>query len=661
MSNLIPKIKIIRKGYDVRTGDPVDMAFDSTYGLQGRVRAIRRTTDGDFLHGLTYTPEFKLMVELPTQSVNTDTDTYSAIGTREWLCPDGVTQATVKLWGGGGGGSGIATNYTEGGGGGGAGGQFVQKVVNVTAGNTYTVVVGDGGAGGISGSGGGGQSSTFESTQVVAKGGQAGQSYENGGAGGTGSTTGGVGTTVYKGGNGGVYHQDGSGYDTGAEGGGGAGTTGNGGNALGNSWPDPGGLGTSLSGGNGAMGFPASYDGWDGSSAGGGGGGGSNMSTSYSTNRQGGEGGSGRAEITYTRTVNREKAMGNARSSYPKVNQFNGNVAIGSFISNFYALPYSYDDYAATWFYPMVTSMLSVPESIPPNVQKDIPKFTVGVGDHDYQKKGHSYFDSMRVYKTGTLSISKPAVTYHNGDTGLVEITTTSVDHNLGYIPMISPQVDWQISLVIYREWLNQWYGRGAWIVSKQYVIKEVVTNGGASYECIKSNISSSDDEPDDGVNWATYWKLISPVSWADATSYVVGDYINVMTGLPAGYYIRFYKCIANHTSGASTKPETGGSWATYWVNVDDEFAGIFNEFDISLNDLEDIKYIFGGVFVINDYGVEFYATSTQLILKLIRTTYDFEGLNPSSGNNLELAPTDISVDYTIFSNRADEEFNLLT
>ena len=75
---------------------------------------------------------------------------------------------------------------------------------------------------------------------------------------------------------------------------------------------------------------------------------------------------------------------------------------------------------------------------------------------------------------------------------------------------------------------------------------------------------------------------------------------------------------------------------------------------------MEDIKYIYGGVEIFNDYIVYFYATDTQLVLELRRYTYDWEGFSPSWGTNEQLMEVDVSVDFTIFSNRADLEYNLL-
>ena len=65
-------------------------------------------------------------------------------------------------------------------------------------------------------------------------------------------------------------------------------------------------------------------------------------------------------------------------------------------------------------------------------------------------------------------------------------------------------------------------------------------------------------------IGWA-YADGIFPVNvlmpgasaWATATVYKVGEYLTNGGNI--------YMCIRTHTSGSSTEPETGASWATYW------------------------------------------------------------------------------------------------
>jgi len=64
---------------------------------------------------------------------------YTTAGTYTWTAPAGVTRVRVRVWGGGGGGGG---NHA---GSGGGGGGYAESIVNVTAGTSYTVVVGSGG------------------------------------------------------------------------------------------------------------------------------------------------------------------------------------------------------------------------------------------------------------------------------------------------------------------------------------------------------------------------------------------------------------------------------------------------------------------------------------------------------------------------------------
>ena len=103
-----------------------------------------------------------------SQSQTFNDPTKNSTPTNTFTVPAGVTQVTVEAWGGGGrGGSASDNGYTRSGGGGG-GGAYSKKVITVTPGNTYTIVVG---LGGSDTNLNGGQS-TFDSTVVVAEGGK---------------------------------------------------------------------------------------------------------------------------------------------------------------------------------------------------------------------------------------------------------------------------------------------------------------------------------------------------------------------------------------------------------------------------------------------------------------------------------------------------------
>jgi len=147
----------------------------------------------------------------------TFTAKFTTAGTFTWVCPAGVTAAQVECWGSG------APSVAAGSGlGGGGGGEYAaEPALAVTAGNSYTVVVG---AASIAGTTGTSASSTVTggSPAVTAHGGTAnGTGSQTGGAGGTGSTN----TTHHNGGAGG------NGNGTTGGGGGGSGGTAAAGNA----------------------------------------------------------------------------------------------------------------------------------------------------------------------------------------------------------------------------------------------------------------------------------------------------------------------------------------------------------------------------------------------------------------------------------------------
>ena len=204
---------------------------------------------------------------------------YDTAGTFSFVVPIGVTQVSVCCIGGGGGArahsSAVQTLAQSRGAGGGA--LSYVNSITVIPGNSYTVVVGAGGSGTADGG-----NSTFNSTDVVANGGQSGF---NGGAGGTvGVGTGGAG------GAGGTANQGyTASYGTalyGGGGGGGAGGYSGAGGAGGNNQSN----GTTTSGTAGAAGT--------GGAAGGGGGGAGLFDTTtdyqaYATTAGGNGGGTG--------------------------------------------------------------------------------------------------------------------------------------------------------------------------------------------------------------------------------------------------------------------------------------------------------------------------------------------------------------------------------
>lgn len=269
-------------------------------------------------------------------SVDAGTQTFTS--SQSWTAPAGVTSVIVEAWGGGGAGGGATANPAKGGGG--AGGQYARRVVAVTPGNSYPVVVGAGGVGG-NGNGPSGGDSSFAGSVVVAKGGAGGTGAANGIAG-TGTTAGGVGDVVYAGGNG----SNGSTGGTGGAGGGGAGSGGDGGDASGNTA----GSGTAIGGGNGGAGRTSRGAGNDGVAAGGGGGGG------YATNntdQQGGDGGRGQVVLTWpdppSATTTAATGLGSTGATLNGTVSSNGNLTTVNF------------DYGPTVAYGSTVSALQSP------------------------------------------------------------------------------------------------------------------------------------------------------------------------------------------------------------------------------------------------------------------------------------------------------------
>lgn len=200
---------------------------------------------------------------------------FTTAGTFSWTAPTGVTSAQVQAWGGGGGGADNSGACA-----GGGGGEYAtEAALAVTAGTTYTVVVGAAGTGNGSGNNGGtGGNSTFNATGVVAHGGAGGASNTPG-AGGSGSAN----TTHFSGGAGGTGSAT---SNDGGGGGGSSGGTGSAGNAGGNATGTAAGAaGTAVTGGGpgGAGGTGSSSPGFNGSApasgpGGGGGAAGNNLS-----------------------------------------------------------------------------------------------------------------------------------------------------------------------------------------------------------------------------------------------------------------------------------------------------------------------------------------------------------------------------------------------
>ena len=266
---------------------------------------------------------------------------YTTPGTYSWIAPINLSPATVSIVCVGGGGAGYGNTNTSGAGAaGGGGGLGYKNGISVTAGNSYTVVVGAGGAATV-GSQQYGEDSYFISAGTVRGiGGGAGLGYGGGAAGGTGGPytgdgggsggTGGAGagggpnywpaggggaggysgqggagvnggnyTSTAGNGAGGAGGGSGTGYGLfGGGGGGGVGLLGEGSSGSGSAQGSAGGGGS-----GGSSGTPAGFPNYAAGGAGGaygGGGGGSNPSTENGGGHNGGAGGSGAVRIIYS-------------------------------------------------------------------------------------------------------------------------------------------------------------------------------------------------------------------------------------------------------------------------------------------------------------------------------------------------------------------------
>ena len=133
---------------------------------------------------------------------------------------------------------------------------------------------------------------------------------------------------------------------------------------------------------------------------------------------------------------------------------------------------------------------------------------------------------------------------------------------------------------------------------------------------------------------------------WVSGKTFYTGqDVVNPDTSV-------WYTCKLTHTANSTNKPETGANWTTYWnVCVEPDY------YDTYVNKLEDLKFIYGGVEAFNLSYIRYYSTSTQLVLELTQDCYPDE---PPGYEYTPCPAEKVTVDYTIFYNQANAEFNLL-
>jgi len=270
----------------------------------------------------------------------------------------------------------------------------------------------------------------------------------------------------------------------------------------------------------------------------------------------------------------------------PSIDSTNINFEIMSHYSDFTTGPYtSTNDTASITL--LMLDPLGTPGVEPTPLSGDQPIVRVGGedGDPDYKRKIHSYYDSLKVFSTGTLTLNVPLWNPGVGDT--YNFVTNSYTHNLGYIPFFAPAAPLQMSITQYYSWYWQWHNRHVWATATEYLKDDSLTHGGTPYYCTVTHTSSASTEPGIGVDWASYWTIVFP-------------------GVPT---------------------------------------------DLDVNSLEDIKYVFGGAGGFTDEILEVYATATELVVNYHRVDGGFFFSFPAMT---------ITIDYTIFYNRIDEDMNIL-
>jgi hypothetical protein len=109
-------------------------------------------------------------------------NTQGFLSNDTFTVPAGVTRVNVEVWGAGGGGGYAGCNLGGGGGGGGGSGGYTKIVLDVSPGQTFSVVIGMGGTGGTPSTGGTAGTESRVTTGVLppitAGGGQAGGNGE---------------------------------------------------------------------------------------------------------------------------------------------------------------------------------------------------------------------------------------------------------------------------------------------------------------------------------------------------------------------------------------------------------------------------------------------------------------------------------------------------
>lgn len=94
---------------------------------------------------------------------------------------------------------------------------------------------------------------------------------------------------------------------------------------------------------------------------------------------------------------------------------------------------------------------------------------------------------------------------------------------------------------------------KGLWITGQAYSVNDYVSDSnhpGKVYCCTAAHTSGSTTEPGTGASWASYW--------ADVTD----QYYEYRGGI--------YVCTQAHTSAGANRPGIGSQWPNYWVEAQD-------------------------------------------------------------------------------------------
>jgi hypothetical protein len=112
--------------------------------------------------------------------------------------------------------------------------------------------------------------------------------------------------------------------------------------------------------------------------------------------------------------------------------------------------------------------------------------------------------------------------------------------------------------------WEDKWdYITGYWNPGIAFVAGDAVNNywTGNAYKCILAHTSTTNDEPETGGNWQTYWEVMT--SWQGSTNYTIGD----LASMWLYDHYRIYRCKSAHYS-SNYEPGMSMDWTTAWEEI---------------------------------------------------------------------------------------------